>query len=479
MTENVPEIVVCPPSDEHWALFSLLTPSHPKAIICPLSGGSDVSPGVAPPKCQHKQVASPGNPTSPCPPNTSGFSMLIPSHQNLTPVVDHIADAVSPTGPIYDEELVCQLIAGTVNQSDPTNPKTQSTLKMVLSCISPDLDVDTLIAQHAQGLPLSSCLILPCLALHCLTSPYLTLPHLTPPLSYLTLPLCCFPISQSTCHCSCPLAPCLYALSSHCIYLPNLPDPSVRTLLPSFQLVSSASTSIHSIPTNLVLLNSHNLGLPSKVITIMKGNWATYILLNALSTTSLLSIASSSKDKTFQNLSVSDSRSLKLSAPKLNKRDEPLMSAHDWLHTHSCLILCICKFLPGPADQIVDMWAAHFDLVYNRVDFFLKFPLYLTYDIHLHKHYIYDTSFDPSTWQSGVWDQIVEDMRTKGFSAVFYPSATFIPASSHPASFNRPDQPFWTSCPPIAPSTSGSHSITPSHFCCIFGGDPFCINCAI
>ena len=165
---------------------------------------------------------------------------------------------------------------------------------------------------------------------------------------------------------------------------------------------------------------------------IMKGNWASHIPLNALSTTSLLAVASSSKDDSYQNVTILDGGSLKLVSPKLNKKDEILMTSQDWLHAHLRFVSCIRQFLPGPANDVADMWACHFNLIYNRVDFFLKFHLYLAYDIRLCRHYVYDTSFNPASWQSVVWDQIVEDARTKHLS----PLPSSAPAASGSSAFS-------------------------------------------
>ena len=210
----------------------------------------------------------------------------------------------------------------------------------------------------------------------------------------------------------------------------------------------------------------------------MKGNWASHIPLNALSTTSLLAVASSSKDDSYQNVAILDGGSLKLVPPKLNEKDEILMTSQDWLHAHPHLVSCICQFLPGPANDVADMWACHFNLIYNRVDFFLKFHLYLAYDIRLHRRYVYDTSFNPASWQSAVWDQIIEDARTKHLS----PLPSSAPAASGLSVFSSfrsstkgtgdlSFRPSPSTCPSLAPASR-------PHFRCIFCGVPSCINCA-
>ena len=206
----------------------------------------------------------------------------------------------------------------------------------------------------------------------------------------------------------------------------------------------------------------------------MKANWSTHIPLNALSTAALLAVASSSKDDSYQNVAISDGGGLKLVAPKLNEKEEILMSAQDWLHAHPRLVTCIRQFLPGSADEVADMWAAHFDLIYNRINFFLKFHLYLAYDIRLRRRYVYDTSFNPATWQTAVWDQIIEDARTKH---VLVPHSSSSSAQGAlPATTSRPPpkgDPSFRALPPQRPSFP---SAPRSRFRCIFCGSLQCFN---
>lgn len=205
----------------------------------------------------------------------------------------------------------------------------------------------------------------------------------------------------------------------------------------------------------------------------MKANWSTHIPLNTLSTTTLLAVASSSKDDSYQNVSISDSGGLKLVAPKLNEKEEVLMSPQDWLHAHPRLIACIRQFLPGSVNEVADMWASHFNLIYNRVNFFLKFHLYLVYNIRLHRRYVYDTSFNPATWQSAVWDQIVEDARTKHIVPL---QSTSSSASGAVASSSRPVPKGDSSFRASSAQRPSSASAPRSRFRCIFCGSLQCIN---
>ena len=90
----------------------------------------------------------------------------------------------------------------------------------------------------------------------------------------------------------------------------------------------------------------------------MKSNWASHIPLNILSTTLLLVVASSSKDNSYQNVTILDGGSLKLVPPKLNEKDKILMTSQNWLHAHPHLVSCIHQFLPSSANDVVERYTA-------------------------------------------------------------------------------------------------------------------------
>ena len=154
------------------------------------------------------------------------------------------------------------------------------------------------------------------------------------------------------------------------------------------------------------------------------------------------------------------------------------MSAQDWLHAHPRLVSCIRQFLPGPANEVADMWATHFNSIYTRVDFFAKFHLYLAYDIRLRRCYVYDVSFNPATWQSAVWDQIVEDARTKHISPQSSSSFQLPPTTASSSSRAPPkqDSSFRPSPSFQRPANSNGALAPRPRYRCIFCGSPLCIN---
>lgn len=197
--ENLLEIALCPPSDEHGGSVSLLTPSHPRAVVRPLSVGSpDVSPAAALPKRHRKQAPSPV-PSSTVP-GPSRITLTIPPRQHIPSIAEHIAEAVlAPVSPLL-EEMACTAIADGAGHVDYSDLRVRSTIKTLFSHFAPGLDVDALLPQPAQGTTLCqpvTCLTLPA-ACHCLTiylhltcCRYLThspLPYLLPFLTYLPLP---------------------------------------------------------------------------------------------------------------------------------------------------------------------------------------------------------------------------------------------------------------------------------------------------
>ena len=143
----------------------------------------------------------------------------------------------------------------------------------------------------------------------------------------------------------------------------DLPDPNARSLMPGFHLAPTTSAVVWVVPACPVLLDGHDLGFPTKVISVMKANWSTHIPLNALSTHALLASASSSKDDAYQNVAIGDG-GLRIIPPKLNEKDKPSMSVHEWLHAHPRLVACIRKYLPHYGNEVADMWEKHFAAIF-------------------------------------------------------------------------------------------------------------------
>lgn len=209
--------------------------------------------------------------------------------------------------------------------------------------------------------------------------------------------------------------------------------------MPGFHLASTTSAVVRAVPVSPVLLDSHDLGFPTKMISVMKANWSMHIPLNALSTHALLASASSSKDVAYQNVAIGDG-GLRIIPPKLNEKDEPFMSVHEWLHAHPRLIACIHKYLPYYGDEVANMWEKHFAAIFSRIDFFENFALYLQYDIFIRRQYVSNTSFNLAEWQTKVWSQIIDGARIKGFNSAIplaLPSSSTATSSSTTASSFR------------------------------------------
>ena len=263
------------------------------------------------------------------------------------------------------------------------------------------------------------------------------------------------------------------------IFLQDLPDPNAQSLMPGFHLASATSAVVRAVPASPVLLDGHDLGFPTKVISVMKANWSTHIPLNALSTHALLASASSSKDDAYQNIAIGDG-GLRIIPPKLNEKDEPSMSVHEWLHAHPRLVACIRKYLPHYGDEVANMWEKHFAAIFAWIDFFENFALYLQYDIFIRCQYVSNTSFNPAEWQTKMWSQIIDGARIKGFNSAIplaLPSSfTATSSSTTTSSFRSFPKGSAARLPSFPHRASGSSFRGPSRFRCIFCGNSSCIN---
>ncbi|KAG8220710.1 hypothetical protein J3R82DRAFT_3033 [Butyriboletus roseoflavus] len=177
---------------------------------------------------------------------------------------------------------------------------------------------------------------------------------------------------------------------------------ALSVLAPGCDLLPNAPLVVRSIPSNPVLLDGHDLGFPTTVISVMQANWSTHIPLNVLTTHALLASA----DDAYQNVVIGEG-GWRILPPKLNEKDEPLMTYQEWFHVHPRLATCIRKYLPRYGDEVADMWEKHFAVIFSRIDFFENFHLYLQYDILIRRRYVSDTSLNPAIWHSKVWLQII------------------------------------------------------------------------
>ena len=93
--ENVPDIVLRPPSDEHGTSISLF-----QAVVHPLPGGSeDLSP-VALPKRRRRHVPPP-SPTAADAPPPSGLTLWIPGWAHIPSILERLViSSPSPGSPV-------------------------------------------------------------------------------------------------------------------------------------------------------------------------------------------------------------------------------------------------------------------------------------------------------------------------------------------------------------------------------------------
>ena len=73
------------------------------------------------------------------------------------------------------------------------------------------------------------------------------------------------------------------------------------------------------------------------------------------------------------------------------------------------LVDAVSNFLSSPQKlEIAQLWELHFLRIWCQDDFVSNFCLLLHYDIRVRKSYTNcNLNFDPSEWQQGVWDQVL------------------------------------------------------------------------
>ena len=180
VAENVPGIVLRPPSDENGNSISLFTPSRARAVSHP--GSEDPSPAALP-RRRHKRAQPPSPATSQVAP-PSGVILKIPGRVHIPTVLERLLDRDSPPAEESHEESARAFFADISKGLDLSKPEVVTSLKVVLVAITPDFDFSPFFPlQHLGTFTPSPLLFLSWPTLHRITSPcafHLHLPHLTP-----------------------------------------------------------------------------------------------------------------------------------------------------------------------------------------------------------------------------------------------------------------------------------------------------------
>ena len=188
--ENVPGIVLRPPSDENGNSISLFTPSRARAVSHPLSGGSEDPSLAALPRRRRKRAWPPSPATSQVAP-PSGVILKIPGRAHIPTVLERLLDRDSSPAKESHEESAWAFFVDISKGLDLSKPEVVTSLKAVLVAIAPDFDFSPFFPPQHLGTftPSPPLLFLSRPTLHRITSPcafHLHLPHLTPLLPYLT-----------------------------------------------------------------------------------------------------------------------------------------------------------------------------------------------------------------------------------------------------------------------------------------------------
>ena len=188
--ENVPGIVLRPPSDENGNSISLFTPSCTRVVSHPLSGDSEDPSPAALPRHRRKRTWPPSPATSQVAP-PSGVILKILGRAHIPTVLERLLDRDSPPAEELHEESAQAFFTDISKGLDLSKLEVVTSLKAVLVAITPDFDFSPFFPpQHLDTFaPSPPLLFLLWPTLHRIASPYafhLHLPHLTPLLSYLT-----------------------------------------------------------------------------------------------------------------------------------------------------------------------------------------------------------------------------------------------------------------------------------------------------
>ncbi|KIJ14174.1 hypothetical protein PAXINDRAFT_13084 [Paxillus involutus ATCC 200175] len=272
LAENVPGVVLQPPSEDNADTFELLTPQALRRVR---HHSGDSPSGLADLLKRKKGKKKAADQPSPSPilsapsPSPRVLLRVPPRHSELPPlasVLERLASHTSP--PVIDappasthETYHRTIFARAALDLDLRNPYVIDRLRRILAKVAPDVDFTDLLE--------------------------------SPPL--------------------------------------DLPDPNTRVLLPGLRLTSSTPSFVRSVPSQPELLDGHTLALPSRVINAMKNNWNVHIPLTALSTHSLTSLSLSAREESGQALSVKDSI-ISLASSRLSAKDEGSLTAQEWLH---------------------------------------------------------------------------------------------------------------------------------------------------
>ncbi|KAG1791074.1 uncharacterized protein HD556DRAFT_663696 [Suillus plorans] len=266
----------------------------------------------------------------------------------------------------------------------------------------------------------------------------------------------------------------------------NLPLPPSRSLLPGINLgglsslLGGHSSAAHrSLPSAPMQLRGNTLPESKVVATALRNNWAVHIPLSAFSTKSLLQLGSSSRSQSDsdQSLSVKEGI-LTVSAPYFDGKSERTLTVEEWSHAWPRLVSMIRRYLPGDhAAAIADSWESHFSSLFARYDFFVNFPLYLKYDIHVRQSFMHNHTFTPSEWQEEVWRAIVQEHNTPALQPSFSSFPAMARNSATSSSFQNTS--LLASTPKVsAPTPFRASQAQPSSHKCIFCGKTECRSCA-
>ncbi|EGO22605.1 hypothetical protein SERLADRAFT_440618 [Serpula lacrymans var. lacrymans S7.9] len=205
----------------------------------------------------------------------------------------------------------------------------------------------------------------------------------------------------------------------------------LRTMFPmdsiSFQKLASRSVANASTPPRVHLLPDpaclkqlswSDSAHPDAFIKIMRAGWTKYfaihLLTNERSRAALCVNPSYSKTVSF-----TDGR-IKLKEAELDPSGKRNITYSDLREAATCFIKLIDQYLNSPhRHKIANLWYSHYEILFNRSDLQVHFPLYVLYDIRICLAYIRClATFSPAAFHQAVWDEILEQHHISQISAM-------------------------------------------------------------
>jgi hypothetical protein len=203
----------------------------------------------------------------------------------------------------------------------------------------------------------------------------------------------------------------------------RVPQPTSPRLLPK----RGKAVRPERVIGHVVESGGRDFEIPRKVVEKFLEGWSSHVPLHLLTDKAVEAASRGKQRKTY--VVDDDTATLKTISDELNADGELDMDPAEFQQAYPRFLQCVSKFFPREWPR----WALHHQrLGVTKGAFGKKFPLYLRYDIELRRRST-TSSFDPGTFQRGIWDDVNEDYRFEQMEAMKHSkSYTAAPAQTAP-----------------------------------------------